>query len=89
MVLAFVTVLVFLVNLPFGYWRSTAKRFSLVWFLSIHIPVPIVIVLRHYSGIGFHWATYPVLIGAFFLGQFAGKKFVMSKAKTLELQGEE
>jgi hypothetical protein len=68
-----VALLVFVFNIPFGYWRANVKKFSWQWALSIHIPVPIVILLRIYSGIGYHWATYPFLVGGFFLGQYSGK----------------
>jgi hypothetical protein len=64
--------LVFLLNLPFGYWRANVKKFSRAWFISVHAPVPFVIALRIVSGLGFHLITFPVMIGAFFLGQFAG-----------------
>jgi Kef-type K+ transport system membrane component KefB len=64
---------VFILNLPFGYWRANVKKFSLQWILAIHIPVPFVIALRLLSGLGFQLITYPVLVGAFFAGQIAGK----------------
>ena len=67
-----VALIVFLINLPFGYWRANTKTFSTHWFLAIHIPVPMVIALRIYSDIGFEFITYPVLVGAFFLGQLSG-----------------
>ncbi len=66
--------IVFLLNIPFGYWRGNVKKFSLQWALAIHIPVPFVILLRIYSGMGFQLYTYPVLVGGFFLGQYFGKK---------------
>ncbi len=69
-----VGLLVFLFNVPFGYWRSNVKKFSLQWILAIHLPVPIVVALRFLSGIGFAFITYPVLVAAFFMGQFAGAK---------------
>jgi hypothetical protein len=65
---------VLLLNVPFGVWRSRVRRFSLAWFLSIHLPVPFVIALRYLSGLGYAWHTFPVLIGAFFLGQFIGSR---------------
>lgn len=68
-----VAIVVLVLNLPFGYWRANVKKFSTGWILSIHIPVPFVIALRFLSGIGFAFLTYPVLVGSFFLGQFAGK----------------
>jgi hypothetical protein len=70
-----VAVSVFIFNLPFGYWRANVKKFSIQWILAIHLPVPFVIALRLLSGIGFQFITYPILVGAFFGGQFAGKYF--------------
>ncbi len=64
--------LVFLLNLPFGYWRSRTRRFSWPWILSIHLPVPVVIALRLASGLGFRLVTFPVMLAAYFLGQFCG-----------------
>ncbi len=63
---------VFLLNLPFGFWRSRTPKFSPSWILAIHLPVPMIIALRIYSGLGWRFVTFPVLIGSFFLGQFAG-----------------
>jgi hypothetical protein len=69
-----VALLVFLLNLPFGYWRASVKKLSRQWFLAVHIPVPLVIALRIYSGLGFKLINFPVIVGAFFLGQFVGGK---------------
>ena len=67
-----VAVVVFLINLPFGYWRSRVPTRSRQWFLAIHLPVPFVIALRVFSGLGWQFASFPALVGAFFLGQFVG-----------------
>jgi hypothetical protein len=67
---------VFLLNLPFGHWRSRVKKFSLQWILAVHLPVPGVIALRVYSGLGWQFISFPILIAAFFLGQFLGGKIV-------------
>ncbi len=72
--LIIVTILTFLVNLPFGYLRSKEKRLSFKWFLYIHLPIPIIVFMRFYFQLGFKWWTYPFLIAAFFLGQLVGKK---------------
>lgn len=69
-----VALIVFVINLPFGAWRSGVKKFSFLWFLFIHLPIPLVVLLRIYSHIGFAFYTYPVLVGAFFSGQLVGKK---------------
>jgi hypothetical protein len=69
-----VAAIVLMLNMPFGYWRASARRFSMQWMFAIHMPVPVVVALRIYSGLGWRLITFPVLIGAFFLGQFVGGK---------------
>ncbi|GBE54341.1 hypothetical protein BMS3Bbin15_00493 [archaeon BMS3Bbin15] len=69
-----VAIIVLALNVPFGYWRANTRRFSRQWFLSVHIPVPIVIAFRIFAGFGWRLITFPVLIGAFFLGQLLGGK---------------
>ena len=68
----FVAAIVFFLNLPFGLWRARVRRFSWQWILAIHLPVPPIIALRIYSGLGWRFITFPVLIGAFLLGQVLG-----------------
>lgn len=77
MKLLIVAFIVFIFNLPFGYWRANVKKFSLQWALAIHLPVPFVVLLRFTSGIGFAFITYPILVTAFFLGQFLGGRFYL------------
>jgi hypothetical protein len=67
-----VAVAVFLLNIPFGYWRSGSRRFSRQWFLAVHLPVPAVIAFRIFASLGWHFVTFPVLVGAFCFGQMAG-----------------
>ena len=64
--------IVFVLNLPFGFWRAGTRRLSLPWFLAIHLPVPLVVAVRYLSGLSWKPVTFPVLIGAFFAGQLAG-----------------
>ena len=70
--LLLMSMIVLIINIPFGYWRANVKKFSLQWILSVHIPVPIIIVLRLFSDIGFIWYTYLFLVSAFFIGQKLG-----------------
>ncbi|MCD6200353.1 MAG: hypothetical protein J7K46_00925 [Bacteroidales bacterium] len=70
--LLYISLIVFFLNVPFGYWRAHVKKLSLQWFLAVHVPVPFVIALRFIGHLGFQLYTYPALVGAFFLGQFAG-----------------
>ena len=66
-----VLIVVALINVFFGYWRSNTARFSKEWMLAIHIPVPIAIILR-LSFLGWNWLLLPAFVGAFAIGQFAG-----------------
>lgn len=47
-VLPFVILLssVFLLNLPFGYYREGTRKFSIQWFLAIHLPIPAIYFIR-------------------------------------------
>lgn len=77
--LGVVCLMVFLLNLPFGYWRQGVKKFSLQWALAIHVPIPIVIALRFGFHLGFQLYTYPFMVGAFFFGQWSGARFRKKK----------
>ena len=66
--------LVMLLNLPFGFWRAGSRKFSHPWFLAIHLPVPAVIALRIFSGIGWQLQTLPLMLAAFSTGQLLGGK---------------
>jgi hypothetical protein len=66
---------ILLLNLPFGYWRASTRRFSPQWFLAVHVPVPLVIALRLATGAGWQIATFPLFVGAFLAGQFLGGQF--------------
>ena len=79
--LAIVTVLTFLLNMPFGYWRASVKKFHWQWFLAVHIPIPFIIFMRFQFGLGFQFYTYPFLVGAFFFGQFVGARYYVKKKK--------
>jgi len=68
--LAIVTFAVTILNIPFGYWRGNVRKFSPQWFLSV--PIPIIILLRIISHVGFAFYTYVFLVGAFFTGQRVG-----------------
>ncbi len=71
--------IVFLVNLPFGYFRSRATRFSRQWMMAVHIPVPFIFLLRIFSGFG--WTVIPLLMLSDVAGQFAGGKLRKSEAR--------
>jgi hypothetical protein len=70
--LLILSLVVFVFNIPFGYWRANVRKFSWQWVLAIHIPVPVIVFMRIYYQIGFGWYTYVFLVAAFFLGQQIG-----------------
>ncbi len=72
--LGIASVTLFILNLPFGYWRAHVDRYSVKWFVAIHLPVLLGIPIRILSGLGWQTFTFPALIAAFFAGQFLGGK---------------
>ena len=56
-----------LLNMPFGWLRARARRLSFAWFAYIHLPIPLLLVLRHALGLSY-WAIPFSLAGAV-LGQ--------------------
>jgi hypothetical protein len=73
-------VAVVVLNVPFGYWRAGTRKFSLPWFLAVHLPVPAIIGLRILTGIGFQIATLPITVGAYAIGQFVGGRLRAHRA---------
>ncbi len=69
--LLLVAVLIFLINIFFGYWRSNTRRFSVQWLMAIHIPIALAIVVRLLL-LDWDWATVPIFVAAFIAGQYAG-----------------
>lgn len=78
------TLFVFIINIPFGYWRANVRRFSLQFLLAIHIPVALIILFRFTAGTGFEIVTLLYTVPAFIIGQYAGSKiFLYRKIKEL------
>lgn len=61
-----------LLNLPFGYLRARSRKYSIPWFLYIHLPIPIIIFLR--LTFGFSWKAIPFVVLAAVAGQLTGGK---------------
>lgn len=73
--------IIFLINIPFGYWRANTRKFSLQWYLAIHLPVAGIILLRVFADIGWSWGSFLVFVAAFFLGQLSGAKVFLRQEK--------
>ena len=63
---------VLILNVPFGFWRAGARKFSPVWFLAVHMPIPLVVWIRLFAGVGWRLTTFPLFLAAYFGGQLVG-----------------
>lgn len=60
----------FLCNLPLGRWRVTLKRYSVPWFVAVHLSIPFVLMLRLKMGLN---AWFILLsLGTAIVGQLVG-----------------
>ena len=67
------TIIAFILNLPFGYLRSHHKKMTFMWLLYINAPVPVVVALRLLVGVSYKYI--PILLAGVVLGQLIGGKF--------------
>jgi len=76
----FVSAFSFLINIPLGARREHYKRFSLPWFIIVHLSVPLIIALRMYL------ETNPYFIPLFIVlaisGQWMGKRLFARQVKS-------
>lgn len=72
--LACLALFVFALNLPFGSYRAGVRKFSLRWFLAIHLPIPVVFLTRRYFGFGL--SAIPIFVAADVAGQVVGSRFL-------------
>ena len=78
--LSLVLLFTLVVNLPFGYWRQGLRKLSVLWFLAIHLPIPLVIALR--ISLGIPYASVPFVIAAAVLGQWIGGRYRKKRTST-------
>lgn len=63
-------ILAFVVSVPCGYIRQNYKKYSFMWFLLIHLPIPFIVLLRLKAGLG--WQYIPLTLGGSVAGQIIG-----------------
>lgn len=68
----FLSIITLLVNLPFGFARSKTRRYSFRWFLYVHMPIPLIFIIRNLSHIEIKYI--PVFVVAAVAGQLIGGK---------------
>ncbi len=59
-----------LVNLPLGYLRESSRKYSLRWFVLIHLSIPFIIAYRLAEG--FSWQVIPFTVAFAVAGQLLG-----------------
>ena len=72
-------ILCFLLNIFMGMWRVQQRKFSVQWFIAIHAPVPVIILLRLCLGVSY--TLIPLLIIVSIAGQMIGGMLFMLSAK--------
>lgn len=75
-----VALISFGLNIPLGLWRANTKKFSLSWFISIHLAVPLIYFLRVGQGLAY-W-TIPFFFAFAIFGQIAGGRLFNKYVKT-------
>jgi hypothetical protein len=77
--LAVLLIFAFLINLPLGFFRESATRYSLRWFIYIHLSIPFILILRLREG--FSWKVIPLTIACAVIGQVFGGR-IQRRGKT-------
>lgn len=72
--IALISMLAFAIlsNIPLGYLRMGTEKFSVRWFVYIHLSVPFIIGLRISNNIS--WHVIPLSIGLAVVGQMVGSR---------------
>ncbi len=65
-----IALLAFIINIPFGYLRNKTQKFSVRWFLYVHLSIPLIIAARLLSHTDYRYI--PIFILAAVAGQILG-----------------
>ncbi len=69
---AIVLVIVLAVTLPFGFYRAYTRKFSVRWFVAIHVPVVFIILARVLAHVPIYYI--PATTAVFAIAQFGGSR---------------
>ncbi len=59
-----------IISIPFGYARQNFPKYSFMWWVLIHLPIPIIVLLR--IKVGLSWHFIPLTLGGSVAGQIIG-----------------
>jgi hypothetical protein len=77
LLLAALILIAVLINIPLGYLRQGAQKFTFAWYFYVHISIPLIIYLRVKSG--YSWKFIPLTFAGALLGQFIGGRLQRRK----------
>jgi phosphatidylserine synthase len=60
----------FFSNIPLGYFREGSRKYSVRWFVFIHLSIPFIVGLRVSNDIS--WRAIPFTLILAFAGQWLG-----------------
>ena len=83
----YVSLAVFIINLPFGFFRVRYKRFTRPWGRCIYIPILINIILRRFI-LHWDWDGVLYLFSAAILGHILGGLWGRHQQKKREAMSE-
>ncbi len=63
-------ILALVISVPCGYIRQNYPKYSFMWFLLIHLPIPFIVLLRIKAGLSWHFI--PLTLGGSVAGQIIG-----------------
>ncbi|HIE58803.1 MAG TPA: hypothetical protein EYP82_02470 [Hydrogenothermaceae bacterium] len=76
------SLLSYILNIPFGYFRAPLKKFSLLWFVCVHAAIPIIVAFRVFFNVSIKFA--PIFIFFAILGQITGSKLYFLRNKNVK-----
>ena len=76
-------ILAFVISIPCGYLRQSYSKYSFMWFMLIHIPIPFIILLRVKAGLNWHFIPFTLA------GSIAGQIFGGALSRRRKQNGEE
>lgn len=63
-------VLALIISIPCGYVRQNIPKYSIMWWVLIHLPIPLIVLLRIKAGLNWHFI--PLTLGSSVAGQIIG-----------------
>ena len=63
-------VLAVTISVPCGYARQNFPKYSVMWWILIHLPIPVIVLLRIKAGLNWHFI--PITLISSVAGQVIG-----------------